>query len=257
MKVLKIGDKGADVKRWQFFLTGQLLNPGAVDGLFGDMTKKATEAFQGLYGLQPDGIVGNRTMGMAMTLGFGLLDDDRQGILGEHWPPKPNFRPLISHRDRASIFGHFRYKSQPRPDNPEHIEVLDNWAHQHIVRVEVPQLARVMGGVGVYFHRMAAAQLQQLWREWEQHHLLRLVLTWHGAYAPRFIRGSRTQLSNHAFGTAFDINYAWNMLGTQPALVGQKGSVRELVAIANQNGFYWGGHFTRSDGMHFELAWVR
>jgi hypothetical protein len=30
--------------------------------------------------------------------------------------------------------------------------------------------------------------------------------------------------------------------------------VRELVEIANEWGFYWGGHFTRKDGMHFEIA---
>ena len=33
-----------------------------------------------------------------------------------------------------------------------------------------------------------------------------------------------------------------------------KGCVRELVPIAHDHGFYWGGHFTRQDGMHFELA---
>jgi len=37
-------------------------------------------------------------------------------------------------------------------------------------------------------------------------------------------------------------------------LVGQKGCVRELVPIAHENGFYWGGHFSRLDGMHFEIA---
>ena len=46
----------------------------------------------------------------------------------------------------------------------------------------------------------------------------------------------------------------WNGLGARPALVGQKGCVRELVEIANRNGFYWGGHFTRLDGMHWEVA---
>jgi hypothetical protein len=71
------------------------------------------------------------------------------------------------------------------------------------------------------------------------------------------VRGSKTVLSNHAFGTAFDINVNWNRLGTIPALVGQKGSVRELVQIANNNGFYWGGHFTRKDGMHFEIAKIQ
>jgi hypothetical protein len=40
-----------------------------------------------------------------------------------------------------------------------------------------------------------------------------------------------------------------------PPLVGQKASVRELVGIANANGFNWGGHYeNRKDGMHFEIA---
>jgi hypothetical protein len=40
-------------------------------------------------------------------------------------------------------------------------------------------------------------------------------------------------------------------------LVGEKGSVRELVPIANRWGFYWGGHYNgRPDGMHFEVAFL-
>ena len=73
---------------------------------------------------------------------------------------------------------------------------------------------------------------------------------------PRYIRGSATTLSNHAWGTAFDVNYRWNQLGHVPALKGEIGSVRELVPRAHQLGFYWGGHFSRRDGMHFEVARV-
>ncbi len=64
----------------------------------------------------------------------------------------------------------------------------------------------------------------------------------------------------HAYGAAFDINVQWNQFNVRAALVGDKGSVRELVPIANQLGFYWGGHFRynkhsdASDGMHFEWA---
>jgi hypothetical protein len=93
-----------------------------------------------------------------------------------------------------------------------------------------------------------------LWTAWEKKGLLNLVLTYGGAYNPRLVRGG-TSLSPHAFGTAFDINYEWNKLGVQPVLAGEKGSVRELVLIANKYGFYWGGHFNkRPDGMHFEVA---
>ncbi len=79
-------------------------------------------------------------------------------------------------------------------------------------------------------------------------------MTYDGAFNPRLIRGSATNLSCHAWGIAIDINVPWNGLGIVPSLKGQKGSVRELVKIANRLGFYWGGHFGRKDGMHFEIA---
>lgn len=139
-------------------------------------------------------------------------------------------------------------------ENPEHFDITNHWDRENIIKVTVPQLIPLKGSATVYFHKKGAQQLQQLWNDWEKAGLLPLVLTWDGAYNPRFVRGSRTVLSNHAFGTVFDINYAWNKLGTVPALVGQKGSVRLLVAIAHKNGFYWGGHFTRKDGMHFEVV---
>jgi hypothetical protein len=84
--------------------------------------------------------------------------------------------------------------------------------------------------------------------------LLNHILTFDGAYTSRFIRCSNKTLSNHAFGTAFDINAGENPLGAQPALPGRKGCVFELVPTAHQFGFYWGGHFSRRDGMHFEIA---
>ncbi|HBA39063.1 MAG TPA: hypothetical protein DCZ05_04785 [Deltaproteobacteria bacterium] len=31
-------------------------------------------------------------------------------------------------------------------------------------------------------------------------------------------------------------------------------SVHQLVQIAHRHSFYWGGHFSRRDGMHFEVA---
>ena len=102
-----------------------------------------------------------------------------------------------------------------------------------------------------------ANQFTDLWSAWENAGLLSKILTFDGAYNPRYIRGGAKNqiLSNHAFATAFDINYAWNKLGAEPATFGQEGCVYELVPIAHRFGFYWGGHFsTRKDGMHFEVA---
>ena len=254
LKVLRIGDIGNDVKKWQYFLIGQHLYNGIADGDFGPKTLEATAAFQKLYNLQPDGVVGNKSYGAAMLLGFGAAEDTNTNKQSANWPLKPNFKPLLTDNEKRKLFGNFSFVHSPLPTDKEHIKVTDDWEKDNLIMVVIPQLKAINGSGKVYFHKKGIPQLKQLWEDWENAGLLHLVLTWGGAYNPRFIRGSRTTLSNHAFGTAFDINIAWNALGIVPALVGQKGSVRELIAIANNNGFYWGGHFTRLDGMHFEIA---
>jgi hypothetical protein len=256
MKLLKLGVVNNDVKKWQYFLMGQGHYHGQVTGKFDSITHAATIAFQEKQGLQPDGVVGNISIGRAMQLGFGLITDTRTDISSENFPSKPNFPPLVSNAERAVVFGTLKFKSKPLPGNPENIEITNNWDSQNIIKVMVPQLIPIKGTATVYFHKKGANQLVKLFKDWETAGLLHKVLTWDGAYNPRFVRGSKTVLSNHAFGTAFDINVNWNRLGAIPALVGQKGSVRELVQIANNNGFYWGGHFSRKDGMHFEIAKV-
>jgi hypothetical protein len=51
------------------------------------------------------------------------------------------------------------------------------------------------------------------------------------------------------------LQYRWNRLGAIPALDGQEGSVRELAGLANEYGFYRGGHYRkRPDGMHVEVS---
>lgn len=81
------------------------------------------------------------------------------------------------------------------------------------------------------------------------------MLTYEGSFASRFISGSTTSLSGHAFGSAFDINAAQNVFGSRPPLVGDRGSTRALVPLANKWGFYWGGHLgSRPDGIHFEIV---
>ncbi len=254
LKLIKINSEGSHVESWQNFLIGQKLYSGILTGIFDAATKTATIVFQKKNGLQPDGVVGNKTFGKAMQLGFGGIDDDSIDKSGSNWPAKPSFNPLISNPERQQVFGLFSFVSKPLPDNPEHIRITDDWESRNIITVPVPRLIGIKGTDKVRFHKLAAGQLIQMWTEWERAGLLNLVLTWGGSFVPRFVRGNRTVLSNHAFGSAFDINVAWNLRGSVPALVGQKGAVRELVHIAHANGFYWGGHFSRLDGMHFEVA---
>ena len=68
------------------------------------------------------------------------------------------------------------------------------------------------------------------------------ILAYSRAKAPRFTRGSKTVLGDHAFVTAFDIDAAWNALGARPAPC-QPGCLRDVVPVANDLGVYWGDHF--------------
>lgn len=258
MQVIKQDSKGPDVKRWQFFLIGQGLELGKADGVFGLRTHEATVAFQKKNGLLPDGVVGNKTVGIAMQFGFSVLTNPDPSEEGPNWPPKPTFLSLNGLRARQDLFGKFEFSPNPIPGNPENIKIKGDWEAQNIVKVIIPQLAGISGAPAsgtIQFHRLAIPQLLAMWAEWDQANLLGRVLRFDGSFVARFVRGSQTRLSNHAFGTAFDINAAENRLGTLPALVGKVGSVRELVPIANKHGFFWGGHFSdRLDGMHFEVA---
>ena len=172
------------------------------------------------------------------------------------YPPRPDFAALNSDEGRRAIFGEFAYVPDPQPDDREHIRVTDGWDRVNITMVEIPQLRRVDPRYHrIQFHRLAEAQLKGLWAEWEERGLLDRIHSFAGGYAPRFKRGMPGVLSNHAFGTAFDINVDCNALGATPALFGRRGCVRELVPVAHKWGFFWGGHFEqRPDGMHFEVA---
>lgn len=82
-------------------------------------------------------------------------------------------------------------------------------------------------------------------------------LVWPGnwGYAERLIRGSSTTLSNHASGTAIDLNAPQHPLGTDPRAnftAAQINAVRRLVAYC-EGAVRWGGDYSRPDGMHLEI----
>ncbi|GAB4452481.1 MAG: hypothetical protein OHK0029_03470 [Armatimonadaceae bacterium] len=159
------------------------------------------------------------------------------------------------------LLGAVRFSVLSRKQGTVHL--LDRWEEKNLIPVSVPELVgkplytpdgAPFRGV-LFWHRRGAAQLKAAWAEVAAKGLLDNVRTFDGAFHPRLIRGSRTRLSLHALGIAFDINAPWNPLGEPPAAAGTPGSVRELVPIFIKHGFLWGGHFrSRPDGMHFEIA---
>lgn len=70
--------------------------------------------------------------------------------------------------------------------------------------------------------------------------------TWDGCFNIRKKRGL-SSMSLHSWGIAIDVNAAWNGLGKEPALSS------EFVKCFTDNGFDWGGTWSRKDGMHFQL----
>jgi len=255
MKLLRKGMKDIAVGKWQSFLRGFKLYYGIIDDDFGNMTEEATIKFQTKYNLGADGIVGRKSYSKAISLGFGDIEDNDTNIHSENYPPKPtDIKPLRGF-EKEKLFGKIEYIASPTPKNKEAIKITNNFRKDNIIMVKNPYLAKTCGGkyTRMLFHKDCEYQLLEMWKEWDEKGLLDRIISYGGSYVARFIRGSRKHLSNHAYGTAFDINMQWNRLGRKGALVGEKGCVRELVEIAVKHGFYFGGWFSRRDSMHFEV----
>ena len=136
MRALRKDSSGARVKAWQNFLVGQhlqdALSPELIaqhteeralafqnSAVFGTLTDIATRAFQQQNGLVVDGIVGNRTMGVALAKGFPLIQEpgniDKNG---PNWPPAPtSLRPLSGTVARERVFGRFEFRHDPTQNN--------------------------------------------------------------------------------------------------------------------------------------------
>ena len=71
--------------------------------------------------------------------------------------------------------------------------------------------------------------------------------TWDGCFNIRKKRGL-SSMSLHSWAIAIDVNAFENGLGVTPKLSAN------FVKCFTDNGFDWGGTWTRKDGMHFQLA---
>lgn len=245
-RLLRLNDRGDDVRRWQETLRA-LGKPVVADGIFGAKTDAATRMFQMQAArtrprFSVDGIVGPATLAAA--------SEELRWVK----IPDPAPFPRISDADRDRFFGRIASRPSPNKNDPDAIQILGDWARENIIGVHVPQLANIPGAPRngrVLLHKNAAPQVVALFDEWQRAGLLPFVLSWDGSWVPRYIRNTKVP-SMHAYGIAFDINAEWNPFGRAPTRA--RGNVRELVTIARRHGFYWGGDFTRPDGMHFELA---
>lgn len=271
----------AEVQRWQYFLRQQgIPQVGPIDADFGLNTETATRFFQVSHGLSATGKVNASTLGAAAELGYTLVPDDYYAErAGPDFPGKPAGLRTPTNALRNSNFRCFNFLQRPRDRRPDAEAIVQkgscdgaeaDWVSAHIVDVDIPQLRHARGSNGrMRCHVLAAPIFRALFEQWEKDDLLHLVTSYEGCHVPRYIRRKAPagngghglkrssdvqELSNHSFGSAFDIDFVDNQLGAVPAFCGRRGSVRELVASANAMGVFWGGHFGTRDGMHFEIS---
>ncbi|MBU3031513.1 M15 family metallopeptidase [Paracoccus marinaquae] len=73
-----------------------------------------------------------------------------------------------------------------------------------------------------------------------------------GAMCARLIRGSRTAVSNHSWGTAIDLKLEGQLDGFADG--GTQFGLLLLAELFNKEGWFWGATYSREDSMHFEVG---
>ena len=154
-------------------------------------------------------------------------------------PPAANPVAFLNGNSAAHAFGGFSYKYFPdgtiQPDAA--------WVAASIETATVPILGRVT------CHRLMIPQLRGALQEVVNAGLASTIHTYDGCYVPRFIERNPTHaISLHTWGIAVDIDASTNGRGT-------KGTMDpRVVQIFKHWGFRWGGDWTYTDPMHFEIG---
>ena len=152
-------------------------------------------------------------------------------------------QPLVTGGSVAAAVGTFSYRwfadgtVQPDPA----------WVAANIRTETVPILGSVTG------HRVLFPQLRGALNEVVARGLAGEINPeeFGGCYVPRFIaRDPNKGLSLHTWGIAVDLNVPGNLRGV-PGDIN-----RDVVAIFKKWGFAWGGDWSYTDPMHFELAQI-
>ena len=178
----------------------------------------------------------------------------------------PRIRPKdaprsLDHSERVRIFGQFAWKSAPTDTNKEAVWRDPQWERENLVKLEIPwSRSANHRGIQTRCHKLAHKAFVDLWEAWKQAGLLPNIVTFNGLDVPRLKRGKaglkRPQdLSNHSWATAMDVNAPYNPMGRKGAKLGQTGHIHpDMVTIAAELGFAWGGYFSTYDDQHFELV---
>jgi hypothetical protein len=154
-------------------------------------------------------------------------------------PPAANPVAFLTGSKAAKAFGAFSYRYYPDGT----IQPDAKWVRENIQTATVPIMGRVT------CHRLMIPQLRGALQDVVDAGLAHTLTTYDGCYVPRFIeRNPENSISLHTWGIAIDMDAAKNYRGIAGTMH------PEVVAIFKRWGFRWGGDWTYTDPMHFELA---
>jgi hypothetical protein len=153
--------------------------------------------------------------------------------------PTQNPVAFLTGSRAAKAFGAFSYRYyQDGTIQPDAA-----WVNANIVSARVPLL-----GV-VTCHRLMIPQLRAALRDIANAGLGSKVTSYNGCYVPRFIeRDPSHAISLHTWGIAIDLNAATNGRGGRGTMDSR------VVDIFKRWGFRWGGDWSYTDPMHFEIG---
>lgn len=151
-------------------------------------------------------------------------------------------------RDCANFYG------DPRDANGK---ASAAWESKNLVLIKCPWTLRYDGKPvsGIRIHKKCAESLTRVLNAiWErcgrsQEEIDRIGMSvYGGSYNFRVMRGG-SSLSMHSYGCAVDFDPPRNGLGNKnPAMD------RRVIEEFEREGWEWGGHWSRPDGMHFQAA---
>jgi hypothetical protein len=169
----------------------------------------------------------------------------------------------LTNAQRIERFGYFPWRVIGDTANPERIRQLGGWPEREIVPIDLPFPFQ---GKRAMLNGRAVDSFMRLFEDWHRDGDTALIHAWNGGWAPRFKRQDGTvaeriarcqtlgaaSLSNHAWGTAFDVNAGQWPLG-RPCPAGDPW--RRLSVRAYERGWFPGMDFRRRpDAMHFEFS---
>ena len=187
--------------------------------------------------------------GMLLTAGKGVdpvvLAGKVRAITGKGGnvdlltPPAANPVAFLTGSRAARAFGAFSYRYFPDGT----IQPDARWVNENIVSATVPILGRVT------CHRLMIPQLRGALADVQAAGLASSLHSYDGCYVPRFIeRNPAHAISLHTWGIAIDLDASTNYRGI-------KGTMDpKVVEIFKRWGFRWGGDWSYTDPMHFELG---